>query len=100
MPGHQTADELAQLARRRLTDAAAAPRPLAALKIRAGDYSPGRHRPQLDPADPWRALLAAALDQYPATVNSVRVEAEKDNPSADLLAAWLRARLEVDVKRR
>ena len=48
---------------------------------------------------PWRALLAAALDQYPATVTYARVEAEKNNPSADLLAAWLRARLKIRVKR-
>ncbi|HEV2931358.1 MAG TPA: glucose-6-phosphate dehydrogenase assembly protein OpcA, partial [Propionibacteriaceae bacterium] len=48
---------------------------------------------------PWRALLAAALDQYPATVISARVEAEKNNPAADLLAAWLRTRLQVNVKR-
>ena len=98
-PGDQTADELAKLTRRRLTDAAAAPRPLAALKARAKDYSPGDTDLSWTRLTPWRALLAAALDQYPATVTSARVEAEKNNPSADLLARWLHTRLRVDVKR-
>ena len=44
-------------------------------------------------------MLAAALDQYPASITSAEVEAEKDNPSADLLATWLHARLKVDVQR-
>lgn len=98
-PSDRTADELSQLTRRRLTDAAAAPRPLAALKDRAKDYSPGDTDLSWTRLTPWRALLAAALDQYPATVTSARIEAEKNNPSADLLAAWLHARLRVVVKR-
>jgi glucose-6-phosphate dehydrogenase assembly protein OpcA len=98
-PTDQAADELAQLTLRRLTDAAASPRPLAALKARARDYSPGDTDLSWTRLTPWRALLAAALDQYPATVTSARVEAEKNNPSADLLAAWLGARLKVRVKR-
>jgi glucose-6-phosphate dehydrogenase assembly protein OpcA len=98
-PTDQAADELAQLTLRRLTDAAAAPRPLAALKARANDYSPGDTDLSWTRLTPWRALLAAALDQYPATVTYARVEAEKNNPSADLLAAWLRARLKVRVRR-
>jgi glucose-6-phosphate dehydrogenase assembly protein OpcA len=98
-PSDRTADELSQLTRRRLTDAAAAPRPLAALKDRAKDYSPGDTDLSWTRLTPWRALLAAALDQYPATVTSARVEAEKNNPSADLLAAWLHACLRVSVRR-
>jgi glucose-6-phosphate dehydrogenase assembly protein OpcA len=98
-PTDQAADELAQLTLRRLTDASAAPRPLAALKARAKDYSPGDIDLTWTRLTPWRALLAAALDQYPATVTSARVEAEKNNPAADLLAAWLRTRLKVAVKR-
>ena len=98
-PTDQAADELAQLTLRRLTDASAAPRPLAALKARAKDYSPGDSDLSWTRLTPWRALLAAALDQYPATVTYARVEAEKNNPSADLLAAWLGARLKVPIKR-
>jgi glucose-6-phosphate dehydrogenase assembly protein OpcA len=98
-PTDQAADELAQLTLRRLTDAAATPRPRAALRARAKDYSPGDTDLSWTRLTPWRALLAAALDQYPATVTSARVEAEKNNPAADLLAAWLRTRLQVKVKR-
>ena len=98
-PTDQAADQLAQLTLRRLTDAAAASRPLAALKARAKDYSPGDTDLSWTRLTPWRALLAAALDQYPATVTSAEVEAEKNNPSADLLATWLHARLKVDVQR-
>jgi glucose-6-phosphate dehydrogenase assembly protein OpcA len=96
-PHDQTADELAQLTLRRLTDAAAATRPRAALKARAEAYSPGDTDLSWTRLTPWRALLAAALDQYPAAVTSARVEAEKSNPSAELLTAWLRDRLRVRV---
>jgi glucose-6-phosphate dehydrogenase assembly protein OpcA len=98
-PADQSADELAKLTSRRLTDAAAAQRPLAALKARAKDYSPGDTDLSWTRLTPWRALLAAALDQYPTAVTSAGVEAEKSNPSADLLEAWLHSRLKVDVKR-
>jgi glucose-6-phosphate dehydrogenase assembly protein OpcA len=96
-PQDQTGDELAQLTLRRLTDAAAAPDPCAALEARAAAYSPGDTDLSWTRLTPWRALLAAALDQYPATVTAARLEAEADNPSAELLAAWLRDRLAVEV---
>ena len=47
-----------------------AKRPLAALKARAEDYSPGDTDLSWTRLTPWRALLAAALDQYPAEVTS------------------------------
>ena len=99
-PTDQTGDELAQLTMRRLTDAASAKRPLAAIKARARDYSPGDTDLSWTRLTPWRALLAAALDQYPAEVNSALVESEKANPSADLLAAWLERQLKLPVKRK
>jgi glucose-6-phosphate dehydrogenase assembly protein OpcA len=46
---------------------------------------------------PWRALLAAALDEPFDPVVSGYVSAERGNPSAVLLAAWLRSTLGVDV---
>ncbi len=92
-------DDLARLAVRRLTDAAQATRPLAALQARADNYIPGDTDLSWTRLTPWRALLAASLDQYPARIKSVAVEAERNNPSADLLAAWLRAGLKVDVVR-
>jgi glucose-6-phosphate dehydrogenase assembly protein OpcA len=99
VPQDRRNDELGLLAMRRLTDAAAATRPLAALRARVLDYSPGDTDLSWTRLTPWRALLAAALDQYPARVTAVVVEAERSNPSADLLATWLHSRLHVDVSR-
>ncbi len=99
-PPHQAADELAQLTLRRLTDAAAATRPLAALKARAKDYSPGDTDLSWTRLTPWRALLAAALDQYPSKIRSAVVEAERANPSAELLTTWLHSRLHVPITRK
>ena len=96
-PDNPASDELAGLAVRRLTDAAGSPRPLAELRARAESYQPGDTDLSWTRLTPWRALLAAALDQYPARVKSVTVEAERGNPSADLLAAWLQSRLKVPV---
>jgi glucose-6-phosphate dehydrogenase assembly protein OpcA len=100
VPSNRTSDELARLAMRRMTDAAASPRPLTALRARARDYIPGDTDLSWTRLTPWRALLAAALDQYPAKISSVSVESERNNPSADLLAAWLRSKLKVGVTRR
>jgi hypothetical protein len=47
---------------------------------------------------PWRTLLAAALDQFPAHVTAATLEAERRNPSADLLAAWMEDRLRIPVR--
>lgn len=100
VPNNRTGDELAKLAMRRMTDAAAAPRPLTALRARARDYIPGDTDLSWTRLTPWRALLAAALDQYPAKIKSVSVESERNNPSADLLAAWLRSKLKTSVSRK
>ncbi len=100
VPSNRAADELGQLAKRRMTDAASAPRPLTALKARAHDYSPGDTDLAWTRLTPWRALLAAALDQYPARIKTASVESEPNNPSADLLAAWLGSRLKLDVELR
>jgi len=98
-PNNRTGDELAKLAMRRMTDAAASPRPLTALRSRARDYTPGDTDLSWTRLTPWRALLAAALDQYPAKIKSISIESERNNPSADLLAAWLGSRLKVRVTR-
>ena len=71
-----------------------------ALNARAENYLPGDTDLSWTRLTPWRALLAAALDQYPARIKSVTVEAERSNPSADLLAAWLQSRLKLDVTRK
>ncbi len=99
-PANVAGDELAQLAMRRLTDASSASRPITALKTRARNYVPGDTDLSWTRLTPWRALLAAALDQYPAKILAAVVEAERGNPSADLLAAWLEAGLRIEVTRK
>ena len=99
-PAQGADDELASLSVRRVTDAAASKRPLAELKARARDYQPGDTDLAWTRLTRWRALLAAALDQYPARIKGATVEAERNSPSADLLAAWLQSCLKVKVARK
>src|SRR5215204_5383325 len=53
-PNNQAGDELAQLAMRRLTDAAASSRPLVTLKARAREYTPGDTDLSWTRLTPWR----------------------------------------------
>ena len=92
-------DALAVLASRRITDAATAPDPVAALRIRAKDYAPGDTDLAWTRATPWRALLASAFDDLVGTPRSVEVQAEAGNASAALLAGWLASRLGLRVRR-
>ncbi|MFT4163720.1 MAG: glucose-6-phosphate dehydrogenase assembly protein OpcA, partial [Microlunatus sp.] len=96
-PANLAEDELAGLAQRRVTDAAAVKRPITELMLRAENYQPGDTDLSWTRLTPWRALLAAALDQYPARIHAAAVEAERGSPSADLLAAWQQSRLKVKV---
>lgn len=96
-PSDPATDALAQLARRRITDAMGTPRPRVTLEATAHNYAPGDNDLTWTRLTSWRALLAAALDQYPAKVSKVEIEAERNNASADLLAAWLENRLKVPV---
>jgi glucose-6-phosphate dehydrogenase assembly protein OpcA len=85
------------LANRRVTDAAASPRPLAALRERLTCLAAGDTDLAWSRLTPWRTLLAAALDEPFDPVVSGTVAAARNNPSAVLLAAWLRSRLGVPV---
>ncbi|MDQ3096454.1 MAG: glucose-6-phosphate dehydrogenase assembly protein OpcA [Actinomycetota bacterium] len=99
-PDEPAADPLGALAQRRITDMAAVKRGRAkAMLNQAKNYAPGNTDLSWTRLTPWRALLAAALDQYPAKVTCGEVAAERSNPSADLLAAWLTTRLEVPIER-
>jgi glucose-6-phosphate dehydrogenase assembly protein OpcA len=91
---------LGRLAQRRVTDAAAASKPVAELAGRLTCHAPGDTDLAWTRLTPWRTLLAAALDEPFDPVESATVAAARNNPSAVLLGAWLRARLgiEVDVK--
>lgn len=99
-PEDPAADPLGSLAQRRITDMAALSRGRAdAMVQQAQNYQPGNTDLSWTRLTPWRALLAAALDQYPAKVTGGEVAAERSNPSADLLMAWLSDRLGVDIER-
>jgi glucose-6-phosphate dehydrogenase assembly protein OpcA len=94
-------DPIGKLAQRRITDAAAVSQPIKALENRRTSYADGDTDLAWTRITPWRALLAAALDLPPyEDVEAVTVTGAADNPSADLLAAWLRSRLQVPVRRR
>lgn len=99
-PDDPAADPLGALAQRRITDTVTNPRSkIPALVTQCRNYTPGNTDLSWTRLTPWRALLAAALDQYPARIRSGRVTAERANPSADLLAAWLSDRLHVPIER-
>ncbi|SDT10217.1 glucose-6-phosphate dehydrogenase assembly protein OpcA [Actinopolymorpha singaporensis] len=91
-------DAVGRLAQRRVTDAAASRRSLETLISQCGSYQPGDTDLSWTRVTPWRALLAAALDQPHSRVTGATVEAERGNASADLLAAWLCRRLRVPTK--
>ncbi|HVK44322.1 MAG TPA: glucose-6-phosphate dehydrogenase assembly protein OpcA [Micropruina sp.] len=92
-------DPLGKLAIRRITDAMGSSRPLAAIEHRARNYSPGDTDLTWTRLTPWRALLAAAVDQYPSPISEVRVESAINNAASLLLSAWLEDRLGVEVIR-
>ncbi|MGH3095462.1 MAG: glucose-6-phosphate dehydrogenase assembly protein OpcA, partial [Streptosporangiales bacterium] len=48
---------------------------------------------------PWRTLLATALEKNPGKVRGGAVAAARGNASAELLASWLEATLDVPVER-
>jgi len=99
-PDDVAADPLGALAQRRITDSAAVPRGKStAMLTQCRTYAPGNTDLSWTRLTPWRALLAAALDQHPLKVTGAKVTAERISPSADLLVAWLSDRLKVDVAR-
>jgi len=99
-PANPATDPLGQLAKRRITDAAAAPRSKAkAMLTQCETYAPGNTDLAWTRITGWRALLAASLDKFGSKVTSATVAAERISPSADLLSAWLADRLKVKVTR-
>ncbi|MFI1564953.1 glucose-6-phosphate dehydrogenase assembly protein OpcA [Streptomyces sp. NPDC020490] len=98
-PEEPAKDPLGALAQRRITDLYAAENPLEALRAHARSYAPGDTDLAWTRLTPWRSMLAAALDQARTKIVSGAVEAEADNPAAELLARWLEARLHVKIDR-
>jgi glucose-6-phosphate dehydrogenase assembly protein OpcA len=100
-PADPANDPLGRLAQRRITDSANVSRGRArVLHGQCRAYTPGNTDLAWTRLTPWRALLAAALDQHPVKVTGGTVTAERVNPSADLLVAWLHNRLKVGVERK
>ncbi|NUP15291.1 MAG: glucose-6-phosphate dehydrogenase assembly protein OpcA [Streptomyces sp.] len=98
-PENPSKDPLGALAQRRITDLYTTETPLADLEVRARSYAPGDTDLAWTRLTPWRSMLAAALDQARVPIVSAVVEAEADNPAAELLARWLEARLHVTAER-
>ncbi|MEU6543000.1 glucose-6-phosphate dehydrogenase assembly protein OpcA [Streptomyces sp. NPDC046859] len=98
-PGNPAKDPLGALAQRRITDLYTSESPLSDLQARARSYAPGDTDLAWTRLTPWRSMLAAALDQARMPIVSAVVEAEADNPAAELLARWLEARLDVTAER-
>jgi glucose-6-phosphate dehydrogenase assembly protein OpcA len=96
-PDAPSADPLGVLGQRRITDAAADEAPRERLLDLAAGYRPGDTDLAWARTTNWRSLLAATLDRPYAEISEVTVGAEADNPSADLMAAWLALRLGVPV---
>jgi glucose-6-phosphate dehydrogenase assembly protein OpcA len=90
---------LGALAQRRVTDSAAAESPQEVLASLARAYQPGDTDFGWTRATPWRSLIAAILDQPHPKLDSGEVQAEQDNPTADLITAWLAQRLGIPVRR-
>ena len=98
-PQNPSKDPLGALAQRRITDLYTTESPLSDLEVRARSYAPGDTDLAWTRLTPWRSMLAAALDQARVPIVSAVVEAEADNPAAELLARWLEARLHVTAER-
>jgi glucose-6-phosphate dehydrogenase assembly protein OpcA len=98
-PPSPAQEPLGVIAQRRVTDAAESISPRETLAALAGSYRQGDTDLSWTRATSWRSLLAATLDQQHGEISGGLVAAEKDNPTADLIAAWLTRRLGVPFAR-
>jgi glucose-6-phosphate dehydrogenase assembly protein OpcA len=98
-PAHAAKSQIGAIATRRITDAASALDHRAFLTNLANTYTPGDSDFAWTRLTLWRQQLAAILDQPPfdPVVGAV-VTGAVDSPSTDLLAAWLKLKLKVDVE--
>src|SRR5262249_25531282 len=91
-PAAPAADALGKLGQRRITDAAESEDPAGRLANLAAGYRPGDTDLAWSRTTTWRSLLAATMDRPVGVVYEATVQAERDNPSADLMVAWLASR--------
>jgi glucose-6-phosphate dehydrogenase assembly protein OpcA len=97
-PEHISYDFLGVVADRRITDAAQAADPVAALRQRAIDYAPGDTDLAWTRITPWRTLVAGAFDTIDARVVDATVIAPPHDPTAALMRGWLATRLGITPK--
>ncbi|MEI2641912.1 MAG: glucose-6-phosphate dehydrogenase assembly protein OpcA [Candidatus Nanopelagicales bacterium] len=91
-------DPIGRMAQRRITDAASQRHPIASLALRKTGYVAGDTDLAWTRTTTWRSMLAAALDLPYDPITHVDVSAERSNPSAALLEAWLAKCLDVPVE--
>jgi glucose-6-phosphate dehydrogenase assembly protein OpcA len=90
-------DPLGVFADRRITNVIRDPDPDASLRQRATDFAPGDTDLTWTVITPWRAALASAFDTATEPARSVVVYGNPADPSAQLLAGWLTARLGIRI---
>jgi len=98
-PQAPAADPLGMLGQRRITDVVTSNNPRERLLQLAAGYRPGDTDLAWARTTTWRSLLAATLDRPAGVIFEATVAAEQDNPSAELMVAWLAGRLGVPVRR-
>ena len=97
-PANPSKDLLGAMARSRITDAMHSSNPYRTIEDLRRNWSPKNVDMAWTRLTVWRAMLATMLDQPPhLPVSNVRVTGQKDYLPLDLLAAWLRLRLNVPV---
>ena len=89
-PSDPASDPIGAFGSRRLTDAEATSQAVRNLTRVAKHYTPGDTDLSWTRLTPWRALLAAALDQVQSPVIGGSISAGPGNPAGVLLEAWLR----------
>jgi glucose-6-phosphate dehydrogenase assembly protein OpcA len=90
-------DPIGRHAQRRITDAAACVDPIAALDMRRTGYRPGDTDLAWARLTSWRSILASVFDHPVGTVTSAVVTGDGIDPSAVLMATWLRKCLRIPV---
>lgn len=98
-PQAPAAHPLGMLGQRRITDVVSSDAPKERLLQLAAGYQPGDTDLAWARTTTWRSLLAATLDRPAGAIAEATVAAEPENPSAELMVAWLAGRLGVPVRR-
>ncbi|WP_051325769.1 glucose-6-phosphate dehydrogenase assembly protein OpcA [Glycomyces tenuis] len=90
--------ELRTFADRRITYSARATDPVESLYRRSRTYVAGDTDICWTRITLWRSLIASAFDGVSAEVQGIDIKADREDPSARLMAAWLHNRLGVAPK--